>query len=67
MPLHLGIAFGDRPLAETQRLDLSALQRNPRLEHLIDGKVIARAPVLGDHLLFVELGCGLRTGHDESL
>ena len=59
-----GIAFGDRPLAEAQRFHLGALQRDPRLEHLVDGIVEARAPVFGDDLLLVEFGGGLRTGHE---
>src|SRR3546814_3302229 len=60
---HLGIAFGDRPFAETQRLHLGALQRDARLEHLLDRIVEARAPVLGDDLLLVEFGGGLWAGH----
>src|SRR3546814_10528612 len=60
---HLGIALGDGALAEAQRFDLGPLQRDPRLEHLLDRIVEARAPVLGDNLLLVEFGGGLRTGH----
>src|SRR3546814_14173713 len=48
---HLGIALGDGALAEAQRFDLGPLQRDPRLEHLLDRIVEARAPVLGDNLL----------------
>src|SRR3546814_2550536 len=43
---YLGITLGDRALAEAQRFDLGPLQRDPRLEHLLDRIVEARAPVL---------------------
>ena len=61
--LHFGIAFGDRAFAEAQRFDLGPFQCDPRLEHLFDGKVKARAPVFGNDLLLVEFGGRLRTGH----
>src|SRR3546814_9246663 len=64
--LHLGVAFGDRSLAEPKRFDLCTLQCDPRLEYLLDRKVEARAPVLGDDLLLVEFCGGLRAGHGET-
>src|SRR3546814_10397562 len=48
---YLGITLGDRALAEAQRFDLGPLQRDPRLEHLLDRIVEASAPVLGANLL----------------
>ena len=54
---------GDRAFAEAQRFDLGPLQRDARFEHLFDGKVEPRAPVLGDDFLLVEFGGGLGTSH----
>jgi hypothetical protein len=56
------IALRDRAFADAQGFDLGALERNARLEPVLDEIVEARAPVLGDDLGFVELlGKGL--GH----
>ena len=60
--LHLGIRFGDRTLAETQRLHLGPGEHDPRLVHILEKILIPRTPVLGDDLGLVE-GGGFGTGH----
>src|SRR3990170_203240 len=60
-----GIAFGDRPLAAAQRLDLGAAQLDPGFEPFLDEIIVARAPVLGDDFGLVERGWK-RLGHQAS-
>src|SRR3546814_8738237 len=62
--LHLGIAFGDRAFAEAERLHLGAGERDAGFIFVLDGIIVARAPVLGDDLLLVET-LGARTGHSD--
>ena len=45
---YLGIAFGNRPFAKTQRFHLGSGQSNASLKLVLDIKIIARAPVFGD-------------------
>src|SRR3546814_16120123 len=59
--LHLGIAFGDRAFAEAERLHLGAGERDAGFIFVLDGIIVARAPVLGDDLPLVET-LGARTG-----
>src|SRR5687768_14790123 len=54
--LHLGIAFGDRSLAEAKRLHLGAGEGDAGLVDVLDGIIVARPAILGDHLLLVERG-----------
>src|SRR5690606_3479203 len=61
---HLGVALGDRALAEAQAFHFGAAERDPRLERFLDEVFEPCAPVLGDGLNLVE-GRGFRAGHDE--
>src|SRR3546814_20840913 len=63
--LHLGIAFGDRAFAEAERLHLGAGERDAGFIFVLDGIIVARAPVLGDDLLLVET-LGARTGPSDA-
>src|SRR3546814_1636089 len=48
IPFHLGIAFRDRAFPEAQRFYFRARQHYASFVHIVDGIVIARAPVLSD-------------------
>ena len=49
--LDRGIALGDVRAALPHRLDLGSLQNDANFEVFLDGIIIARAPVFGDHLV----------------
>src|SRR3546814_3569046 len=56
IPFHLGIAFRDRAFPEAQRFYFRARQHYASFVHIVDGIVIARAPVLSDGFHLVERG-----------
>src|SRR3546814_12608711 len=56
IPFHLGIAFRDRAFPEAQRFYFRARQHDASFVHIVDGIVVARAPVLSDGFHLVERG-----------
>src|SRR3546814_12958313 len=56
IPFHLGIAFRDRAFPEAQRFYFRARQHDASFVHIVDGIVVACAPVLSDGFHLVERG-----------